>query len=119
MTSRALVPDDALRVRALDALGPLGENLAREALEAGAVLVEHDVLAWEGSHGTMHGHRVVVAVPSELRARVEAMHAAMDSLAAALAAAMSERGGHSVADVRLASAPRVAPSSGSPYRQPR
>jgi hypothetical protein len=116
--SRPRSGDEPLRLRALEVLGPLGDELAREALEKGSVFVEHDVLAWEGSHGTTHGHRVVLEVSEELRARVPASHAANDSLAAAVAAAMAERGGHSVADVRVESgAPRAAPSS--PYRDPR
>lgn len=110
--------DDALRVRALAALGPHGDELAREALDAGVVFVEHDVLSWEGSHGTVHGHRVIVALPHELRARTLANHAAQGSLEAALAAAMAERGGHSVVDVVTEiGAPVAAPSS--PYRDPR
>jgi hypothetical protein len=114
----ARAEDEALRVRALEQLGPLGDDLARAALEAGAVLVERDVLSWEGSHGTMHGHRVIVALPAELRAQVDARHAAKDSLAAALAAAMAERGSHSVADVRLEVGDgATAPSD--PYRDPR
>jgi len=111
----APVDDEHLRVAALEALGPLGEPLAREALETGAVAVEHDVLAWEGTQGTMHGHRIVVTLDAQLHARLVASHAAVGGLEAAVAAAMAERGGHAVADVRIeVGAPR-APSS-SPYR---
>ena len=111
----ARVEDDHLRIAALEALGPLGEPLAREALEAGAVSVEHDVLAWEGTQGTMHGHRIVVTLEAQVHARVVASYAAVDGLQAALAAAMAERGGHAVADVRIEAGPPRAPSS-SPYR---
>lgn len=109
------VSDEHLRVRALEALGPLGEPLAREALERGVVAVQHDVLAWEGTQGTMHGHRIIVTVDAELQPRVVASYAALDSLSAALAAAMAERGGHAVADVRVETGVVSAPALG-PYR---
>jgi hypothetical protein len=111
-------PDEPLRIRALEVLGPLGDALAREALESGSVVVEHDVLAWEGSHGTTHAHRVVVVVGDALAERLASKHAANDGLAAALAAAMAERPGHSVADVRI-EAGEVAAAGLGPYRDPR
>jgi len=83
--SGARARDELLRIRALEVLGALGDELAREALESGDVAIEHDVLAWEGSHGPMHAHRVVVSTTAELRARLVASHAAMDGLSAALA----------------------------------
>jgi hypothetical protein len=110
--------DEPLRLRALEVLGPLGDALAREALETGSVVVEHDVLAWEGSHGTTHAHRIAVVVEGELEARLIASHAAKDGLGAALAAAMSERAGHAVADVRVEAGALEAPALG-PYRDPR
>ena len=112
------VTDEPLRVRALDVLGPLGDASAREALESGSVVVEHDVLAWEGSHGTTHAHRVVVVVGPGLAERLAPKHAAKDGLAAALAAAMAERPGHSVADVRI-EAGAIEPTGLGPYRDPR
>ena len=112
------VADERLRMRALDVLGPLGDALAREVLEAGSVLVEHDVLAWEGSHGTTHAHRVVLVVPEALADRLVSKHAAQDGLSAALAAAMAERPGHSVADVRVEAGELKATGLG-PYRDPR
>jgi hypothetical protein len=116
--SRRRVIDELLRRRALDVLGPLGDELARSALESGAVYVEHDVLGWQGSHGEVHAHRAVVTLPSELHARVVASHPARDGLAAALAAAMAERPGHSVADVTLEVGAAHGPTLG-PYRDPR
>ena len=111
------VLDEPLRIRALEVLGALGDVLAHETLEACAIAVEHDVRTWESSHGTVRAHRVVVRVPAELYARVAANHPARDSLAAALSAAMSERGGHSVADVRIELGARES-SPGGPYRVP-
>jgi hypothetical protein len=110
--------DEALRRRALEALGQLGDALAREALEAGAVAIEHDVLAWEGSHGTMHGHRVVVLTSAELSARLAAHPAAMDGLAAALSSAMAVRPGHAVADIRIEVGTATVAVSLGPYRDP-
>jgi hypothetical protein len=105
-------------VRALEVLGPLGDQLAREALASGAVAVEPDVLAWEGSHGTVHAHRIVVVTSDALHAALASSHAARDGLAAALAAAMAERGGHAVADVRIEIGEVGTPALG-PYRDPR
>ena len=113
MTERAL--DEHLRARALMQLGALGDALAREMLERGAVVVESDVLAWEGTQGPMHGHRIVVVLDDELHARAGASHTARDGVTAALAAAMAERGGQAVADVRM-EAGAAAPRSSSPYR---
>jgi len=112
------VVDEPLRIRAREIVGPLGDALAHEVLEHGTIAVEHDVLAWEGSHGTIRAHRVVLSCSSELSARISANHAAKDGLFAALAAAMSERAGHSVADVRIAITSPGAASAG-PYRDPR
>ena len=107
--------DDGLRRRALEALGPLGDPLAREALEQGAVVVEGDAVMWEGTHGTMRGHRIVVILDADLLARANASHAARDAMTAALAAAMAEQAGHAVSDVRL-EVGDSAPRASSPYR---
>jgi len=112
------VPDEPLRIHALEALGPLGDELARAALESGSILVEHDVRAWEGSHGTVRAHRVVVVLPDDVHARLIAGYAAKDALAAALAAAMAERTGQAVADVVL-EAGVVQHAMSGPYRDPR
>lgn len=117
-STRTRAPDEMLRIHALEALGPLGDALARSALESGSILVEHDVLAWEGSHGTVHAHRVVVVLPDDVHARLLASHAAKDALSAALAAAMAERAGHAVADVVI-EAGVVQHSMSGPYRDPR
>ncbi len=114
----AQVEDNDLRLRAVDVMGPLGEDLARGALETGTVFVEHDVACWEGSHGTTRGHRVILRLPATQHKRVVASHAATDALQASLAAAMAERVGHSVTDVRLEIGEEPGLAS-SPYRNPR
>jgi len=106
--------DEALRTHALEALGPLGDALAREALERGMVSVEADVVTWEGTQGTMLGHRLVVTLEADLHARATASHATRDAVTAALSAAMAERPGHAVSDVRLEVG--VAARASSPYR---
>ncbi len=112
------VVDELLRIRALEMLGPLGDPLARDALESGIVSVEHDVRAWEGSHGRVHAHRVVVVVGEDLQPRLVAKepssHAARDALSAALSAAMAERAGNAVDDVAVEIGAVDRPSS--PYR---
>ena len=118
-----MIADETLRLRALDALGPLGDALAREALEAGTVRVEHAVAIWEASHGTVQAHRVVLEVPAELHARAAASPAAEDALSAAFAAALADAdvsGKTSLYDFRLCegAGERRAPT-GSPYRTPR
>jgi hypothetical protein len=112
--ARARVVDEALRRRALEVLGALGAALARDALESGSVEVEHDVLTWQGSHGPVRAHRVIVSVERVLHAQLLASHAARDGLVAALSAAMAERRDEAVADVRLEQG--SAPSSSGPYR---
>jgi hypothetical protein len=105
--------DEALRRLALDRLGAYGHALAREALESGAVEVEPGVLAWVGTSGTVHGHRVTVRVEPGLAARVNAAPSALDALTASVAAAMATRGGHALAE--LAVAPGAARRA-TPYR---
>jgi hypothetical protein len=119
-TARPRAVDEALRRRALELLGALGDALAREALASGSVEVAHDVLAWQGSRGPVRAHRVIVSLEPALHAALVASHAARDGLVAALSAAMAERPEQAVADVRfeLGSAPS-APSASGPYRDPR
>jgi len=107
--------DESLRRRALEALGPLGDPLAREALERGTVAVESEAVTWEGTQGTMHGHRVVVSLDAELLARATASYATRDAVTAALSAAMAERSGHAVSNVGFEVA-GSAPRASSPYR---
>ncbi|MBX3191553.1 MAG: hypothetical protein KF819_31455 [Labilithrix sp.] len=108
--------DEPLRVRALETLGPHGDALARTALETGDVSVEHGVLAWEGSHGQVTAHRVIVVVEGELYDAIMDKPATLDGLSQALAAAMAERPGHSVADVRVEPGDPDRAGGSGPYR---
>lgn len=114
--SASRLADDFLRHGALARLGALGDPLAREALELGALEIETDVLAWEGSSGSVHGHRVVLVMPSAVHERVIVSHAARDALAESIAAALSERPGHSLADLTFEAGASERGPAGGPYR---
>ena len=106
--------DDALRQQALERLGPLASPLAREALEVGIARATRDVLAWEGSSGTVHGHRVVLEVPADVHRRLMAAPSGVDALVRAFAAAVAGDG-EVLAELVLEPGER-APGTSSPYR---
>jgi hypothetical protein len=106
--------DDPLRLAALERIGPLAPPVARDALERGVLEVEPDVLAWEGSLGAIHGHRVLLGVDAELFRQISAAPAVVDALTAALAAAIAERGGSSLAELKIQR--REGPVPATPYR---
>ena len=106
--------DDPLRRAALERLGPLASPVARDALERGVLEVEPDVLAWEGSLGAIHGHRVFVGVDAELFHLISAAPAVVDALTAAVAAAIAERGGSALAELKIQR--HDGPVPGTPYR---
>ena len=109
--------DDLLRRRALELTGDYGDQIAREALELGALEVEREVSVWEGSHGTVHGHRVFVVVPPEMLGAVAGSLTAQDALSWAIAAALGERPGEALFDVRYeAAGGPIARPDGGPYR---
>lgn len=107
--------DEALRLLAVERLGALAHPLAIEALESGSLTVEPDVLVWSGSLGTVHGHRVLLAVESSLCARVHESPAAVDALTAAIAAAVAQRSGNALANLDIVGRKAEARRS-SPYR---
>jgi hypothetical protein len=107
---------ESLRHAALDALGPLGHGLAREALETGYLEVTPDVATWEASHGTVRGDRVVVRVPADLAARLLEAPAAQDELAHAISAALASSGSHALYDLAFDVGERAGFHGGGPYR---
>jgi hypothetical protein len=110
-------PDDALRRRALEVLGPAGDEDAREALESGAVEIELAVSQWEGTSGTLVGHRVFLVMPAELVGRVAASMVTQDDLTIALSTAIAERPGEVLFDLRYeAGDARLPAAGGGPYR---
>src|SRR5690606_6967587 len=79
-----------LRPRALEALGPLGDVLAREVIEVADIDVVPGVASWEGSHGRVRADRVILTVPQELFDAVTKRPSARHALEAAFAAAVAE-----------------------------
>ena len=84
--------DERLREDAERALGAHGDDLAREAIEAGGAAIEGVVSSWESSHGPVRGVRVRLEVGAEVIARLAEKPAAVDALQAAFAAAVARRG---------------------------
>jgi hypothetical protein len=97
------------------ALGPLGDDVAREALEHGALFVDHAVATWESTSGTMRGHRVILELAEDLLARVQGSEPALDALHAAIAAAVAAWGKHD-ALAELALRPGGRAPAATPYR---
>ena len=106
--------DDGLRLIALEVLGPVGQPLAREALEVGSLEVHPHVMTWQGSLGAVSGHLVVLWLEPELCARVQAVPSACDALTAAVAAAVARVSGNALADLKIL--PSASKSPTSPYR---
>ena len=103
---------DPLLARAVEALGAFAPPLASESLERGMLTVS-DTTTWEGSSGTMHGRRVVLAVPAELHVLLVASPASVDALTAAIAIAVSAAN-EVLADLVLEAGPHQALKH--PYR---
>lgn len=108
--------DEALRRLALERLGDHAPELAREALDGGRIEVDRDVLAWEGSLGTVRAHRVRLHVDGALHAKVLAMPSVVDALTAAIASAVANDSGHALAELRLEADAGPARGVRSPYR---
>ncbi len=87
-----MTDEAGLRRLALDVLGPLGDALAREALEHGALVVEPAEVSWEGTAGHVRGVRATLRLEAGLCARVLASPATVDALVAAVAIAVASPG---------------------------
>jgi hypothetical protein len=107
--------EDALRRGARSALGGAADPLAREALEEAVLSIDRDVTFWEGTMGTVRGHRVALALEARLLARVLGAPGTQDALHAAFAAAMARAPGEALSELRFLWSPRRAEAS-SPYR---
>jgi hypothetical protein len=105
---------ESLRRAALDALGPHGDELARDALVHGAIDVTPGVARWEASSGHIEGHRVTLELDTERLARVRREPAVYDAVCAALAAAVAMRPGESLFE--LAVHPAARGMMETPYR---
>jgi hypothetical protein len=91
----------ALRARALEHLGPYADARAREALERGEIVMQRAVARWFGSQGEVEAHCVGLGLDAALLGRLSEPNAVHDALVAALAAAISDVPGESLAEFRL------------------
>jgi hypothetical protein len=105
---------ESLRRAALDVLGPLGSEFARDALLHGAIDVTPGVTRWEASSGRVQGHRVTLGLDDVRLGRIREDPGAYDALCAALAAAVATRPGESLFE--LAVAPALPGMAETPYR---
>ncbi len=103
--------DEGLRYLGISKLGELAPPLAREALEAGVVEVQEDVLAWSGSYGMVRGHLVVLWLDADTCRRVNESPSAIDALTAALASAVGQVSGHALAELKVLTRNMVARKS--------
>ncbi|MBI5512190.1 MAG: hypothetical protein HY909_00390 [Deltaproteobacteria bacterium] len=92
---------EALRASALEALGDYGDPRARRALLGATVSVEPSTLRWASSAGEEAADRVIVGVDARSLGALEAAPAALDALRAAVARAVAEVSGRSLADLEL------------------
>jgi hypothetical protein len=92
---------ESLRRAALDALGPHGGEVARDALAHGAIDVTPGVARWEASTGRVEGHRVTLELDAARLARMRREPAVYDAVCAALAAAVATRPGESLFELAV------------------
>jgi hypothetical protein len=100
--------DEGLRFLAITKLAELGPGLAREALEAGEVEVQENVLAWSGSYGMVHGHLVVLWLDADTCQRVNESPSVIDALTHAFAAAVSQVSGNALAELKVLARAMIA-----------
>lgn len=106
---------DALRTAALEALGPLGDGRARDALVNGSLEVTSEVARWHASRGPFEGVGVTLWLDGERLDRIAAAPAVEDALRAAIAAAVATRAGESLFDLALRRTTGARPPE-TPYR---
>ena len=92
---------EQLRARMLDELGPHADEAARAAIEDATIATEFGVSAWEGSHGTVRGVRVILGL--DVASLVEALGrpALRDAVEDVVARAVASVPGHALADLVL------------------
>jgi hypothetical protein len=84
------------------------------ALESGVIEVEPDILAWNGSLGMVHGHLVILWLDLDLLTRVKEVPSVVDSLTAAVASAVGNVAGSSLAELKILG--RDLPPRSTAYR---
>lgn len=105
---------ESLRRAALQALGPVGDALARDALSRGEIDIAPGVARWEASAGRVEGHRVTLRVDSTCLERIRHQPSVYDALCAAFAAAVATRPGESLFELELHSV--TGGMTETPYR---
>jgi hypothetical protein len=105
---------EALRRAGLDALGAMGDELARDALMHGSIEVAPAVAHWESSAGRVVGHRVTLGLDEARLARIRLDPAIYDAICAALAAAVATQPGESLFELQLG--PAAEGLTPTPYR---
>jgi hypothetical protein len=105
---------ESLRRAALTALGPLADELARDALGHGDIEIAPSVVHWEASSGRVEGHRVTLRLDGDRLERIRRQPAVYDALCAAFAAAVATRPGESLFELVLR--PGADGLTDTPYR---
>ena len=93
----------SLRRAALEALGPVGDAVARDAVTRGEIEIAPGVARWEASAGRVEGHRITLCVDDVCLDRIRHQPAVYDAICAAFAAAVATRPGESLFELKLRS----------------
>ena len=86
-------------------LGAHADERAAYALRGGRLVVRHGAARWVGSTGPVQGHRVTLGLDAQSLGQLRAAPATVDSLCAALAAAIARRPGETLLELSLCWAP--------------
>jgi hypothetical protein len=105
---------ESLRRAALAALGPVADELARDALARGEIDIEPGVAHWEASSGPVEGHRVTLGLDDDHLERIRRRPSIYDAICAAFAAAVATRPGESLFELELR--PGARGLTETPYR---
>ncbi|MCU0658910.1 MAG: hypothetical protein MUF64_27730 [Polyangiaceae bacterium] len=80
-----------------EALGLLTSERGREILGSAALRLEPGALTWEGSHGPVQGHRVLLGLEASALGELDQNPSLRDALESGLARALARRPGQSLA----------------------
>lgn len=89
-------PPDPEQLR-VDALSFLSSERARTTLERANLRLLPAALSWEGSHGEVQGHRLVLGLDGASLGELDEHPASLDEMEEALARAVARNRGHSLA----------------------
>jgi hypothetical protein len=105
---------ESLRRAALAALGPVADEVARDALGRGEIEIAPGVARWEASAGRVEGHRVTLRLDADRLQRIHQQPAIYDAICAAFAAAVATYPGESLFELELR--PGAGGLTETPYR---